>query len=148
MSIKFGAEAIMDLSNYGKTNTFRVIIIHANSSEPPRDTIFILRGSRLNASTARGCIDDSTDAGQIAELIELGALTERAWAKGVQVMVEGPGHMAMNEIEANMKLQKRGGNVAQEIRAACRRDSSADSGGDVVVSRRDIGHKRTEHIAR
>lgn len=54
-----------------------------------------------------GCIDDSTDAGQIAELIELGALTERAWAKDVQVMVEGPGHMAMNEIEANMKLQKR-----------------------------------------
>ena len=54
-----------------------------------------------------GCIDDSTDAGQISELIELGALTERAWAKDVQVMVEGPGHMAMNEIEANMKLQKR-----------------------------------------
>ena len=54
-----------------------------------------------------GCIDDSTDAGQISELIELGALTERAWAKDVQVMVEGPGHMAMNEIAANMKLQKR-----------------------------------------
>ena len=54
-----------------------------------------------------GCLDDSTDAGQISELIELGALTERAWAKDVQVMVEGPGHMAMNEIEANMKLQKR-----------------------------------------
>ena len=54
-----------------------------------------------------GCIDDATDAGQISELIELGALTERAWAKDVQVMVEGPGHMAMNEIEANMKLQKR-----------------------------------------
>lgn len=54
-----------------------------------------------------GCIDDSTDAGQIAELIELGALTERAWAKDVQVMVEGPGHMAMNEIATNMKLEKR-----------------------------------------
>jgi len=54
-----------------------------------------------------GCIDDATDAGQISELIELGALTERAWAKDVQVMVEGPGHMAMNEIEANMKLQKK-----------------------------------------
>ena len=54
-----------------------------------------------------GCIDDSTDAGQISELIELGALTERAWEKNVQVLVEGPGHMAMNEIEANMKLQKR-----------------------------------------
>ncbi|MBQ5334897.1 MAG: phosphomethylpyrimidine synthase ThiC [Oscillospiraceae bacterium] len=54
-----------------------------------------------------GCIDDSTDAGQISELIELGHLTERAWARDVQVMVEGPGHMAMNEIAANMALQKR-----------------------------------------
>ena len=54
-----------------------------------------------------GCIDDSTDAGQISELIELGNLTKRAWEKDVQVLVEGPGHMAMNEIEANMKLQKR-----------------------------------------
>ncbi|MBQ4523988.1 MAG: phosphomethylpyrimidine synthase ThiC [Lachnospiraceae bacterium] len=54
-----------------------------------------------------GCIDDSTDAGQIAELIELGNLTKRAWEKDVQVLVEGPGHMAMNEIAANMKLQKR-----------------------------------------
>ncbi len=54
-----------------------------------------------------GCIDDATDAGQIAELIELGTLTERAWKKDVQVMVEGPGHMAMHEIAANMKLQKR-----------------------------------------
>jgi len=54
-----------------------------------------------------GSIDDATDAGQISGLLRLGALTERAWAKDVQVMVEGPGHMAMNEIEANMKLQKR-----------------------------------------
>lgn len=54
-----------------------------------------------------GCNDDATDAGQIAELIELGYLTERAWAKDVQVMVEGPGHMAIDEIAANMKLQKR-----------------------------------------
>jgi phosphomethylpyrimidine synthase len=54
-----------------------------------------------------GCIDDSTDAGQISELIELGNLTTRAWEKDVQVMVEGPGHMAMNEIATNMKLQKR-----------------------------------------
>lgn len=50
---------------------------------------------------------DATDAGQIGELIELGKLTKRAWDKGVQVMVEGPGHMAMDEIEANMKFQKR-----------------------------------------
>jgi phosphomethylpyrimidine synthase len=54
-----------------------------------------------------GSIHDSTDAGQIAELIELGQLTQRAWDRKVQVLVEGPGHMAMNEIAANMVLQKR-----------------------------------------
>ena len=54
-----------------------------------------------------GCLADSTDAGQIAELIEIGSLTERAWKKDVQVLVEGPGHMAMNEIAANVALEKR-----------------------------------------
>ena len=54
-----------------------------------------------------GCIQDATDAGQIAELLELGSLTKRAWEKDVQVLVEGPGHMAMNEIAANMTLQKK-----------------------------------------
>ena len=54
-----------------------------------------------------GCGYDATDAGQIAELIEIGKLTKRAWDAGVQVMVEGPGHMAIDEIVANMKLQKR-----------------------------------------
>ena len=54
-----------------------------------------------------GAVCDSTDASQISELIELGSLTKRAWAAGVQVMIEGPGHMPLNEIEANMKLEKR-----------------------------------------
>lgn len=54
-----------------------------------------------------GCGYDATDAGQIAELIEIGKLTKRAWDAGVQVMVEGPGHMAIDEIAANMKLEKR-----------------------------------------
>lgn len=54
-----------------------------------------------------GCGYDATDAGQIAELIEIGKLTKRAWDAGVQVMVEGPGHTAIDEIAANMKLQKR-----------------------------------------
>jgi len=54
-----------------------------------------------------GCIDDATDAGQVSELIELGNLARRAWEKDVQVMIEGPGHMAMNEIAANMQLEKR-----------------------------------------
>ncbi|MGN0471140.1 MAG: phosphomethylpyrimidine synthase ThiC [Acutalibacteraceae bacterium] len=197
MAVSFGAEAIMDLSNYGKTNTFRkqlidyspamigtvpmydaigylekdllditakdflrVVEAHAKEgvdfmtihaginkravealkrdkrrmnivsrggsllfawmemtgNENPfyeyyDDVLDILREYDVTISLGDalrpGCIDDSTDAGQISELIELGALTKRAWEKDVQVMVEGPGHMAMNEIAANMKLQKR-----------------------------------------
>ena len=156
MALKFGAEAIMDLSNYGKTNTFRQELIKKSpamiGTVPMYDAIGYLekdlleitaedflkvvrahaeegvdfmtihaginkraveafmRDKRKMNIVSRGgslCIDDATDAGQISELIELGALTERAWARNVQVMVEGPGHMAMNEIAANMKLQKR-----------------------------------------
>ncbi|MDY5965156.1 MAG: phosphomethylpyrimidine synthase ThiC [Peptostreptococcus porci] len=54
-----------------------------------------------------GCTKDATDASQIKELITLGELTLRAWERNVQVMIEGPGHMAIDEIEANVKLQKR-----------------------------------------
>lgn len=197
MAIKYGAEAIMDLSNYGKTNIFRTKLIERSpamiGTVPMYDAIgyldkdlleisaedflkvvrahaeegvdfmtihaginrraveafmrdkrkmnIVSRGGSLlfawmmmtgnenpfyehydelldilheydvtislGDALRPGCIDDATDAGQISELIELGALTERAWAKNVQVMVEGPGHMAMNEIAANMKLQKR-----------------------------------------
>lgn len=197
MAIRFGAEAIMDLSNYGKTNQFRTKLIQRSpamiGTVPMYDAIGYLEKDLLEISAQDflkvvkahaeegvdfmtihaginrraveafirdkrqmnivsrggsllfawmmmtgnenpfyeyydevldilheydvtislgdalrpGCIDDATDAGQIAELIELGALTERAWVKNVQVMVEGPGHMAMNEIAANMKLQKR-----------------------------------------
>ncbi|HCJ42064.1 MAG TPA: thiamine biosynthesis protein ThiC [Ruminococcus sp.] len=194
---KFGAEAIMDLSNYGKTNTFRrelvakspamigtvpmydaigylekdlleitaedflkVVRAHAEEgvdfmtihaginkraveafrregrkmnivsrggsllfawmmmtgNENPfyehyDEVLDILREFDVTISLGDalrpGCIDDATDSGQISELIELGALTLRAWEKDVQVMVEGPGHMAMTEIAANMTLQKR-----------------------------------------
>ena len=197
MSIDLGAEAIMDLSNYGKTNKFRTKLIEMSpamiGTVPMYDAIgylekdllditakdflkvveahakegvdfmtihaginkraveaFRREGRKMNivsrggsllfawmAMTGNenpffeyyddvleilreydvtislgdalrpGCIDDATDAGQISELIELGNLTLRAWEKDVQVMVEGPGHMAMNEIAANMTLQKR-----------------------------------------
>ena len=197
MAVKFGAEAIMDLSNYGKTNTFRkeliakspamigtvpmydaigyldkdlleisaedflkVVRAHAEEgvdfmtihaginrraveafrregrkmnivsrggsllfawmmmtgNENPffefyDDVLEILREYDVTISLGDalrpGCLADATDAGQISELIELGNLTKRAWEKDVQVMVEGPGHMAMNEIAANMKLEKK-----------------------------------------
>ena len=197
MALKFGVEAIMDLSNYGKTNTFRTKLIEHSpamiGTVPMYDAIGYLekdlmeikatdflkvveahakegvdfmtihaginkravecfkRSKRLTNIVSRGgsllfawmemtgnenpfyehydefldilreydvtislgdalrpgSINDSSDAGQLSELIELGNLTKRAWEKDVQVMVEGPGHMALNEIAANMTIQKR-----------------------------------------
>ena len=53
-----------------------------------------------------GCLADATDRAQLQELLILGELVDRAWAKGVQVLVEGPGHVPYDQIEANIKLQK------------------------------------------
>lgn len=53
-----------------------------------------------------GCIADAGDISQIEELVTLGELTKRAWEKDVQAIIEGPGHMALNQIEANMKIQQ------------------------------------------
>lgn len=197
MAIDFGAEAIMDLSNYGKTHDFREKLIEMSpamiGSVPMYDAIGYLEkdlleitakdflrvveaharegvdfvtihaglnrravesfrraGRKMNIvsrggsllfawmemtgnenpffeyydevleilrehdvtisigdALRPGCIADSSDAGQIAELIEIGSLTKRAWEKDVQILVEGPGHMAMDEIAANMKMEKR-----------------------------------------
>lgn len=197
LSIDMGAESIMDLSNYGKTNTFRRQLIEMSpamiGTVPMYDAIgylekdllkitpedflrvveahakegvdfmtihpginrraveaFMREGRKMNIvsrggsllfawmqmtgnenpfyeyyddlleilrkydvtislgdALRPGCIADASDAGQISELIELGNLTKRAWARDVQVMIEGPGHMAMNEIAANMIMEKR-----------------------------------------
>ncbi len=197
MAIDMGAESIMDLSNYGKTNTFRRQLIDMSpamiGTVPMYDAIgylekdlleisakdflrvveahakegvdfmtihaginrraveaFMREGRKMNIvsrggsllfawmqmtgnenpffeyyddvldilrrydvtislgdALRPGCIDDASDAGQISELIELGNLAKRAWDKDVQVMIEGPGHMAMNEIAANMQMEKR-----------------------------------------
>lgn len=53
-----------------------------------------------------GCIEDASDISQIEELVTLGELTKRAWEKDVQVIIEGPGHMPLDQIEANMKIQQ------------------------------------------
>lgn len=53
-----------------------------------------------------GCIADATDISQIEELVTLGELTRRAWEKDVQVIIEGPGHMPLNQIAANMQVQQ------------------------------------------
>ncbi|MGO9620134.1 MAG: phosphomethylpyrimidine synthase ThiC [Desulfobaccales bacterium] len=54
-----------------------------------------------------GCLADATDRAQLHELKVLGELTQRAWAKGVQVMVEGPGHLPLNAIRKNVRLQQK-----------------------------------------
>ncbi len=53
-----------------------------------------------------GCIADATDISQMEELVTLGELTKRAWEKQVQVIIEGPGHMPLDQIAANMKIQE------------------------------------------
>ena len=53
-----------------------------------------------------GCLADAGDVCQIEELVRLGELTKRAWAHNVQVMVEGPGHVPLNQVAANMEIQK------------------------------------------
>jgi len=54
-----------------------------------------------------GCLEDASDISQMEELVTLAELTRRAWEKNVQVMIEGPGHMPLDQIAANMKIQKK-----------------------------------------
>jgi phosphomethylpyrimidine synthase len=71
----------------------------------------VMREFDVTFSIGDGCrpggLADATDDLQLAELYTIGELTERAWRKGVQVMVEGPGHVPFDQIEFNMKLQRR-----------------------------------------
>ncbi len=60
----------------------------------------------LGDSLRPGCLADASDEAQLRELKVLGELTLRAWEKNVQVMIEGPGHVPLNQIERNMKLEK------------------------------------------
>ncbi len=60
----------------------------------------------LGDSLRPGCIADASDAAQLNELKVLGELTLRAWERDVQVMIEGPGHVPLNQIERNMKIER------------------------------------------
>lgn len=60
----------------------------------------------LGDSLRPGCLYDASDDAQLSELKVLGELTLRAWEKDVQVMIEGPGHVPLNQIERNMKLER------------------------------------------
>jgi len=75
------------------------------------DLLAILKEHEVTLSLGNGirpgCLSDATDRNGIQELINLGELTERAWDAGVQVIIEGPGHMPLDQITANVLLQKK-----------------------------------------
>jgi len=97
-----GSFIIEWMSSHGKENP-----LYENFD----DLLSILKEHEVTLSLGDGirpgCLVDATDAGQLEELLHLGELTQRAWDAGVQVIIEGPGHMPMNQIEANVLLQKR-----------------------------------------
>ena len=91
-------------------------MIHHQGQENPMNTAWekiceIMRRYDVTFSIGDGLrpggLADATDAAQLGELSALGDLTERAWRCGVQVMIEGPGHVPFDQIEFNMKLQRR-----------------------------------------
>jgi len=89
-------------------------MLHHNKQNPMythwEDICDILRQYDVTFSIGDGLrpggLADATDKAQLSELVTLGELTERAWRRGVQVMVEGPGHVPVDQIEYNMKLQR------------------------------------------
>ncbi|MFO7761732.1 MAG: phosphomethylpyrimidine synthase ThiC [Thermodesulfobacteriota bacterium] len=96
--------------------SFTIEWMKANGLENPfyvhfDEILTILREYEVTISLGDGlrpgCLADATDRGQVQELIHLGELTQRAWDAGVQVIVEGPGHIPMDQIRANILLQKR-----------------------------------------
>ena len=90
-------------------------MIHHDSQNPMytlwEDICDVMREHDVTFSIGDGLrpggLADATDLAQLAELSIMGELTERAWRKGVQVMIEGPGHVPLDQIEFNMKLQRR-----------------------------------------
>jgi phosphomethylpyrimidine synthase len=107
-------ERLMGVVSRG--GSFTIEWMSYNNKENPfyehfDDILAILKEHEVTISLGDGlrpgCLADATDRGQVQELIHLGELTQRAWEYGIQVIVEGPGHMPMDQIQANMLLQKR-----------------------------------------
>ncbi|QDU72062.1 phosphomethylpyrimidine synthase ThiC [Mucisphaera calidilacus] len=107
-------DRLIGLVSRGGSLLAKWMITH--QAENPMNTAWekicqIMRRHDVTFSIGDGCrpggLADATDALQLAELAEIGKLTERAWRVGVQVMVEGPGHVPFDQIEFNMKAQRR-----------------------------------------
>ncbi len=105
---------LMDIVSRG--GSFLAAWMEANKAENPLYEYFdrlldIVRKHDVTLSLGDGLrpgsLQDATDRGQIEELVILGELTQRAWKSGVQVMIEGPGHVPLDQIETNIKIQKR-----------------------------------------
>lgn len=108
-----GSGRIMDVVSRG--GSFLTAWILHNEEENPlyRNFDYLLELAKkyeitlsLGDGFRPGCIDDASDAAQISELMTLGKLVKRCREAGVQAMVEGPGHMPLDQIEANMTLEK------------------------------------------
>ena len=111
--IKLAKNRLIGLVSRGGSLLAKWMLIH--DAENPFNTAWeeicdILREHDVTFSIGDGCrpggLADASDELQLAELVEIGKLTERAWRKGVQVMVEGPGHVPLDQIEYNMKLER------------------------------------------
>ncbi|MEM1213753.1 MAG: phosphomethylpyrimidine synthase ThiC [Planctomycetota bacterium] len=111
--IKLAKNRLIGLVSRGGSLLAKWMLTH--SQENPMNTAWekicdIMREHDVTFSIGDGCrpggLADATDELQLAELVEIGKLTERAWRKGVQVMVEGPGHVPLDQIEFNMKAQR------------------------------------------
>lgn len=107
-------ERIMGVVSRG--GSFTIEWMNHNNKENPMyehfdELLAILKEHEVTLSLGDGirpgCLVDATDQGQVEELLHLGELTQRAWDAGVQVIIEGPGHMPMDQIAANVLLQKR-----------------------------------------
>jgi len=104
---------LMDMVSRG--GSFIAAWILHNDKENPlyREFDYLLELARefdltlsLGDGMRPGCLADASDRAQFQELLTLGELVERAWAKDVQVMVEGPGHLPLDHIKANVKIEK------------------------------------------
>jgi phosphomethylpyrimidine synthase len=111
--LKLAKNRLIGLVSRGGSLLAKWMLVH--NAENPMNTAWenicaVMRKYDVTFSIGDGCrpggLADATDALQLAELVELGRLTERAWRQGVQVMIEGPGHVPFDQIEYNMKLER------------------------------------------
>lgn len=111
--VRYAKDRLIGLVSRGGSLLAKWMIHH--NQENPFNTAWekicaVMREYDITFSIGDGCrpggLSDATDTLQLAELVEIGKLTERAWRCGIQVMVEGPGHVPLDQIEYNMKIER------------------------------------------